>query len=201
MFTWSLGCAPSPARLAITSLAFMFDEVPEPVWKTSIGNWPSCSPSATSSPAAAIRSATSESSRPSSALVRAAAAFTRPSIRTTATGTRSPETGKLSTALLVSEPHSSCCTAIRLLRSLSGNLPARGRLAGGPGHAAAKRARAGVHRRQLLLDAALRARRHALGARLAAAQGAHEEAQLGRLLEPSGFRPPRPPPDRSPRPT
>ena len=38
MFTWSLGCAPSPARLAITSLAFMFDEVPEPVWKTSIGN-------------------------------------------------------------------------------------------------------------------------------------------------------------------
>ena len=33
MFTWSLGWAPSPARLAITSFAFMFDEVPEPVWK------------------------------------------------------------------------------------------------------------------------------------------------------------------------
>ena len=31
MLTWSLGCAPSPARLAITSLAFMFVEVPEPV--------------------------------------------------------------------------------------------------------------------------------------------------------------------------
>ena len=29
---------------AITSLAFMFDEVPEPVWKTSIGNWSSNSP-------------------------------------------------------------------------------------------------------------------------------------------------------------
>ena len=57
MFTWSLGWAPSPARLAITSLAFMFDEVPEPVWKTSIGNWSSCSPLATSSPARAIRSA------------------------------------------------------------------------------------------------------------------------------------------------
>jgi len=38
MFTWSLGCAPSPARFAMTSLAFMFVEVPEPVWKTSIGN-------------------------------------------------------------------------------------------------------------------------------------------------------------------
>ena len=38
MFTWSLGCAPSPASVAMTSLAFMFDEVPEPVWKTSIGN-------------------------------------------------------------------------------------------------------------------------------------------------------------------
>ena len=52
MFTWSLGWAPSPARFAMTSLAFMFDEVPEPVWKTSIGNWSSCSPAATSSPAA-----------------------------------------------------------------------------------------------------------------------------------------------------
>ena len=31
----------------MTSLAFMFDEVPEPVWKTSIGNWSSSSPSAT----------------------------------------------------------------------------------------------------------------------------------------------------------
>ena len=28
----------------MTSLAFMFDEVPEPVWKTSIGNWSSCWP-------------------------------------------------------------------------------------------------------------------------------------------------------------
>ena len=62
MLTWSLGWAPSPARLAITSLAFMFEEVPEPVWKTSIGNWSSCSPAATASPAAAIRSARSASS-------------------------------------------------------------------------------------------------------------------------------------------
>ena len=57
MLTWSLGWAPSPARLAITSLAFMLVEVPEPVWNTSIGNWSSNSPAATRSAAAAIRSA------------------------------------------------------------------------------------------------------------------------------------------------
>ena len=68
----------------MTSLAFMFDDVPEPVWKTSIGNWSSCLPSAISSPAAAIRSARSASSRPSSALTRAAAPLMRPSQRTTA---------------------------------------------------------------------------------------------------------------------
>ena len=107
MFTWSLGCAPSPAIAAMTSLAFMFDDVPEPVWKTSIGNCASCLPSAISSPAAAIRCARSPSSRPRSAFARAAAPLTRPSQRTTATGTRSPETGKLSTALRVSPPHSS----------------------------------------------------------------------------------------------
>ena len=28
----------------MTSFAFMFDDVPEPVWKTSIGNWSSSSP-------------------------------------------------------------------------------------------------------------------------------------------------------------
>ena len=45
--TWSFGCTglrwpigsprSSLARLAITSLTFMFDEVPEPVWNTSTG--------------------------------------------------------------------------------------------------------------------------------------------------------------------
>ena len=45
MLTWSFGWTPSPASVAITSLAFMLDEVPEPVWKTSIGNWSSCWPS------------------------------------------------------------------------------------------------------------------------------------------------------------
>src|SRR4051794_27401775 len=41
--TWSLGWTGwSRARLAsvaTTSLTFMFDEVPEPVWNTSMGNW------------------------------------------------------------------------------------------------------------------------------------------------------------------
>src|SRR4051794_1915527 len=95
----------------------MFDDVPEPVWKTSIGNWSSNSPAATRSPAPAMRSAMSESSLPSSAFVRAAAALMRPSQRTTGTGTRSPETGKFATAFVVSPPQSSCppvlpCVAI-----------------------------------------------------------------------------------------
>ena len=106
MLTWSLAWAPSPARLAITSLAFMFEEVPEPVWKTSTGNWSSCSPSAIALPAAAIRSARSASSTPRAPLASAAAPLIRPSQRTTGTGTRSPETGKLSTALVVSPPQS-----------------------------------------------------------------------------------------------
>ncbi len=86
----------------------MFDDVPEPVWKTSIGNWSSCWPAATSSPAAAIRSAISPSSSPSSAFTLAASALMRPSQRTTGVGTRSPDTGKFATAFVVSDPQSSC---------------------------------------------------------------------------------------------
>ena len=51
MFTWSFGWTSSPASAAITSFAFMFELVPEPVWKTSIGNWSSNSPAAIRSPA------------------------------------------------------------------------------------------------------------------------------------------------------
>src|SRR3954470_2489435 len=109
MFTSSFAC--TPAIDARTSLAFMFDDVPEPVWKTSIGNWSSNSPAATRSPAAATRSAISPSSLPSSAFVRAAAALMRPSQRTTETGTRSPETGKFATAFVVSPPQS-CCSLV-----------------------------------------------------------------------------------------
>src|SRR3954447_12143887 len=53
-----------------------------------------------------MRSARSRSSLPSSAFVRAAAALMRPSQRTTPAGTRSPETGKFSTAFVVSPPQS-----------------------------------------------------------------------------------------------
>ena len=64
MLTSSFAWTSSPASVAITSLAFMFDEVPEPVWKTSIGNWSSSSPAAIRSPAAAIRSALSGVEQP-----------------------------------------------------------------------------------------------------------------------------------------
>src|SRR3954469_18271063 len=47
----------------------------------------------------------SESSSPSSPLTAAAVPLMRPSQRMTGTGTRSPETGKFSTALAVSPPH------------------------------------------------------------------------------------------------
>ena len=41
MFTSSLGCTVTPLRSqieAITSLAFILELVPDPVWKTSMGN-------------------------------------------------------------------------------------------------------------------------------------------------------------------
>ena len=106
MLTWSLACTSSPASVAITSFAFMLELVPEPVWKTSIGNWSSNSPAATRSAAAAIRSASSASSSPRSAFTRAAAALMRPSQWATGSGIGSPDTGKLSTALSVSPPQS-----------------------------------------------------------------------------------------------
>jgi hypothetical protein len=90
----------------MTSFAFMFDDVPEPVWKTSIGNWSSSSPAAMRRPAAEIRSAFSASRRPSSALTSAAAALIRPSHRATGAGIGSPETGKFPIAFFVSPPQS-----------------------------------------------------------------------------------------------
>lgn len=69
MFTSSLGWTVTPLRAAIeaiTSLAFMLELVPEPVWNTSIGNWSSCRPSAISPAAAMMASALSAASRPRS---------------------------------------------------------------------------------------------------------------------------------------
>ncbi len=100
--TWSLGCTSRPslsvASVAITSLTFMLLDVPEPVWKTSIGKWSSQSPRATSSAAAMIASATSLSTTPSSMLTFAAAALMRPSASMWARSKVCPEIGKFSTA-------------------------------------------------------------------------------------------------------
>ena len=62
MLTWSFGCTGvfepisppsiSIARFEITSLAFMFDWVPEPVCQTTSGKWSSSLPAATSAAAA-----------------------------------------------------------------------------------------------------------------------------------------------------
>src|ERR1700730_5568887 len=127
MLTWSLGWAPPPASAAMTSLAFMLDEVPEPVWKTSIGNWSSCSPRPTASAAPAIDSARAGSSFPSSALDRAAAPLMGPSQWITAAGTGSaaagtvwPEIGKLSPAFFVSPPY-------RVFLAMRGRLSTEGR--------------------------------------------------------------------------
>ena len=110
MFTSSFAWTSAPASEAITSFAFMFEEVPDPVWKTSMGNWSSNSPAATRSAACAMRSAFSASRSPSSPFTRAEAALMRPSQRATGTGIGSPETVKFWTAFLVSPPQSSLGT-------------------------------------------------------------------------------------------
>ena len=105
--TWSLGWTSVPASRAtevITSLAFMLVDVPEPVWKTSMGNSASWSPTATSAAAAATAPATSASRTPSSPLTSAAAALIAPRAWISPRSTVSPETGKFSTARCVCAP-------------------------------------------------------------------------------------------------
>jgi hypothetical protein len=108
--TWSLGCTSRPservARVAITSLVFMFDDVPDPVWNTSIGNSPSWAPDATASAASTIASAVSWSSTPSSAFALAHAALIVASARMCADSSGVPEIGKFSTARCVCARHS-----------------------------------------------------------------------------------------------
>ena len=87
--------ASSMARLAITSLAFMFDCVPLPVCHTTSGKWSSSSPAMIWSAARTIRSRVCSPSTPSSALAIAAAFLTTPKARTTSTGMRSPPMRKL----------------------------------------------------------------------------------------------------------
>ena len=108
MFTSSFACTGRPsacaASRAITSLAFMLLDVPEPVWKTSTGKAGSNSPAATRSAAARIALARALGMAPRFALASAQAALTRPSARRKARGMRQPETGKLSTARWVWMP-------------------------------------------------------------------------------------------------
>jgi hypothetical protein len=102
---WTLAPSFSPARLASTSFMFMFDEVPEPVWYTSTGNWSSHWPAATSSAAAAMASATFLSTTLSRALTTAAPPLMLASAAMRARSMWRPEIGKLSTARWVCAAH------------------------------------------------------------------------------------------------
>jgi hypothetical protein len=96
MLTWSFGwtgflepISPpsiSMARFEITSLAFMFDWVPEPVCQTTSGKWSFSLPSMTSLAAAMMVSPSFGSSLPSAILVSAAARLTMPRARTIGSG-------------------------------------------------------------------------------------------------------------------
>ena len=67
------------ARFAMTSFAFMFVDVPEPVWKMSSTKWASSSPTIASRAARSIASPRSGSRRPSSRFTREAASLIAPS--------------------------------------------------------------------------------------------------------------------------
>ena len=84
---------------------FMLLLVPEPVWKTSIGNWASWSPRATSSAAAVIASARSGAIIPSAAFTDATAPLIRARAAISAGSRRVPEIGKFSTARWVWARH------------------------------------------------------------------------------------------------
>ena len=108
--TSSLGCTDAPssrsdASVAMTSLAFMLDEVPDPVWNTSIGNSASQSPAATSSAAAEIAAALSASSSPRRARTWAPKPLISASPRISSRSIGCPEIGKFSTARWVCARH------------------------------------------------------------------------------------------------
>ena len=140
-------CTSSPASVAITSFAFVFDDVPEPVWKTSIGNWSSSSPAAMRSPAAAMRSRLVGVEQSELAVhargrsLDAGRASARP-----AAGIGSPETGKLAIALRVSPPHSSFGVACGVGHDDEASADARPE--GAPPSASASRAAGRAARRQ-----------------------------------------------------
>ena len=96
-FGWTV--TPSAAHIeAMTSLAFMFELVPEPVWNTSTGKWSSTSPSAIRPAADTMASTLVFSRRPRRPLTVAQADLSRPRARICARSRPLPETGKFSTA-------------------------------------------------------------------------------------------------------
>ena len=113
MLTSSFGSISSPldllASLAITSLAFIFELVPEPVWKTSKGNCSLCLLCQTSFAAFDMAFAFFVESRPRLLFALAAASLIIPnvSIKELVKGKSIliPLIGKLSIALCVCGPH------------------------------------------------------------------------------------------------
>ncbi len=108
--TWSFGCtgwpSTSEARLASTSLTFMFVDVPDPVWNTSTGNWSSSSPVSTRRAAAAMAPAVASSTpgTPSPAFTRAAWRLMAARAWATRTSSGRPAIGKLAMASSVCVP-------------------------------------------------------------------------------------------------
>ena len=96
------------ARLAMTSLAFMLVEVPDPVWKISTGNSRSSLPSTTSVAAATMACAIGDSSlTPFQVHERRRALHPAEGVDHLR-GIGRPLMGKFSTARWVCAPHSAC---------------------------------------------------------------------------------------------
>ena len=81
---------------AITSLAFMLLEVPEPVWNTSIGKCASCAPSATASAALRIAAACALRQQAEAGVDLGRRGLDQPSARMKPRGIGRPEIGKFS---------------------------------------------------------------------------------------------------------
>ena len=124
----------------MTSFAFMLDEVPEPVWNTSIGNSASQSPCATSSAASWIAVASAASIVPFAARAAAEAPLIQASAPMRSRSIARPEIGKFSTARWVWARHLAsvgtrtspiesfsmryCCSAVTVgLQTGSGRFP------------------------------------------------------------------------------
>ena len=114
MFTWSFGCTGffdpitppsiSIARFEMTSFAFMFDCVPDPVCHTTSGKLSSNLPSITSCAAAAMVWPKAASMSPCAMFTKAQAFLITPKARIIATGWRSQPMGKLMIDLWVCAP-------------------------------------------------------------------------------------------------